>query len=157
MGVTFAEKSMFRHILIPTDGSAVSNRAVKAGIGLARQLGARVTGYYAIEPMPLHVYEESYSIGGAAIAKALQKYARGIGEAHLEGMAKLAARHGIPFKGVVGEARTPYEGIIQAAMRHKCDVIFMASHGRRGVAAMILGSVTHKVLTLSKLPVLVYR
>ena len=148
---------MFKHILIPTDGSAVSNKAAKAGVRLAGQLGARVTGYYAIEPMPLHAYEESYSIGGTTIANALQKYARGIGEEHLDGMAKLAAKLRIPFKGVVAEARSPYEGIVRAATRHRCDVIFMASHGRRGVAALILGSVTHKVLTLSKLPVLVYR
>jgi nucleotide-binding universal stress UspA family protein len=148
---------MFKNILIPTDGSRSANRAVKKGFQLAKQLGAKVIGYSAIEPMPPHVYEEGYSIGGTTTVKALERLAREIGQEHLDGMARLAAATGIAFSGVVGKAETPYEGIIQAAKKYKCDAIVMASHGRRGLADLILGSVTHKVLTHSKLPVLVFR
>ena len=138
-------------------GAAAHVGAFKAGIQLAKQLGAKVTGYYAIDPLPPHVYEGGYSIGGLALVKALERRAREIGQKHLDGMARLAASTGIAFSAVVGKAETPYEGIIQAAKKYKCDVIFMASHGRRGLADLIMGSVTHKALTHSKLPVLVYR
>ena len=148
---------MFKNILIPTDGSRSANKAVKKGFQLAKKLGAKVTGYYAIEAMPPHVYEEGYSIGGTITVKTLERLAWEIGQQHLDGMARLAAANGIVFSGVVGKAETPYEGIIQAAKAHRCDAIVMASHGRRGLADLILGSVTHKVLTHSKLPVLVFR
>jgi nucleotide-binding universal stress UspA family protein len=153
----FSEETMFKHILIPTDGSPIANKAVKAGIQFAKDLGVRVTGYYAIEPVPQHVYGEGYLINNSKMSQALQQRAREVGETHVENMAKLAVAAGVPFSAVVAAAETPYEGIIEAAKKHKCDAIFMASHGRRGVADLIMGSVTHKVLTHSKLPVLVYR
>ena len=151
------EKAMFKNILIPTDGSRSANKAVKKGFQLAKQLGAKVTGYYAVEAMPPHVYEEGYSIGGNTMVKALERRALETGQAHLERMAKLAAESGVAYSGVVGKAETPYEGIIQAAKKSKCDAIVMASHGRHGLADLLMGSVTHKVLTHSKLPVLVFR
>jgi nucleotide-binding universal stress UspA family protein len=148
---------MFKHILIPTDGSPVAGKAVRAGIRLAKDLGAKVTGYYAIEPMPPHVYGEGYSIGGTSLVKDFERRAREIGQKHLERMDEVAMAAGVPFSAVVEVVESPYEGIIEAAKKHKCDAIFMASHGRRGVAGLLMGSVTHKVLTHSKLPVLVYR
>ena len=148
---------MFKHILIPTDGSPIASKAVKAGIRLAKDLGAKVTGYYAIEPVQTHVYGEGYLITNSKMVQVLQQRAHEIGEKHLENIAKAAMAAGVPFSAVAAVAETPYEGIIEAAKKHKCDAIFMASHGRRGLADLIMGSVTHKVLTHSELPVLVYR
>lgn len=147
---------MFRNILIPTDGSAVGNKAVKAGVELAGALGAKVTGFYAIEAIQPQVYGEGYIIDRDMIAD-FEARAKEIGESHMLAMKKIALSRGVPFSSIVKKARTPYEGIIDAAKRSRCDAIFMASHGRRGLAGLILGSVTHKVLTHSKIPVLVYR
>lgn len=147
---------MFKHILIPTDGSPVANKAVKAGIELAKALGAKVSGYYAVEVIQPRVYGEGYMMNSSTI-KLLERSARAVGQKHIDNMAKAAKAAGVDFSGVVAMAETPYEGIIATAKKRKCDAIFMASHGRRGLAGFIMGSVTHKVLTHSKLPVLVYR
>lgn len=147
---------MFKNILIPTDGSAVANKAVKAGIELAKHLGAKVTGYYAVEAIQPKVYGEGYMIDNKTI-KVFEQQARQVGQKHIDSMAKIAGAAGVTFSGVMTTAETPYEGIVEAAKKQKCDAIFMASHGRRGLAGIIMGSVTHKVLTHSKLPVLVYR
>ena len=147
---------MFKNILIPTDGSAVANKAVKAGIELASQLGAKVTGYYAVEAIQPRVYGEGYMINNKTI-KVFEQQARQVGQKHMDSMAKIAAAAGVKFAGVMTMAETPFEGIVECAKKQKCDAIFMASHGRRGLAGVIMGSVTHKVLTHSKLPVLVYR
>jgi len=147
---------MFKNILIPTDGSAVANKAVKAGIELASHLGAKVTGYYAVEAIQPRVYGEGYMIDNKTI-KTFERQARQVGQKHIDGMAKIAGAAGVKFAGVMTMAETPYDGIIETAKKQKCDAIFMASHGRRGLAGIIMGSVTHKVLTHSKLPVLVYR
>ena len=148
---------MFKHILIPTDGSRIANKAVEAGIQLAKTLGAKVTGYYAIEPMRPHIYGEGYLVTNKAMVKAWEQRAREIGEMHMEKITKAAQAAGVPFSAMMTIAETPYEGIIEAARKQKCDAIFMASHGRRGLEQFIMGSVTHKVLSGSKLPVLVYR
>ncbi len=147
---------MFKNILIPTDGSAVAGKAVKAGIGLAKRLGAKVTGYYAVEAIQPRVYGEGYMIDNKTI-KAFEQQARQVGKRHIDAMARIAVAAGVKFSGVMTTAETPYEGIIECAKKQKCDAIFMASHGRRGLAGILMGSVTHKVLTHSKLPVLVYR
>ena len=147
---------MFKNVLIPTDGSAVANKAVKAGINLAKHLGAKVTGYYAVEAIQPRVYGEGYMINNKNI-KVLEQQARLVGQKHIDSMAKVAAAAGVKFTGVMATVETPYEGIVEMAKKQKCDAIFMASHGRRGLAGILLGSVTQKVLTHSKLPVLVYR
>ena len=147
---------MFKHILIPTDGSAVANKAVNAGIQLAKQLGARVTGYYAVEAIQPRVYGEGYIVDNRTI-KVFEQQARAAGQRQIDSMAKAAAAADVKFTGLVTIAETPYEGIVEAAKKQKCDAIFMASHGRRGLAGILMGSVAHKVLTHSKLPVLVYR
>lgn len=147
---------MFKHILIPTDGSTTANKAVKAGIAFAKQLGAKITGYYAVEAIQPRVYGEGYVVDNKTI-KGFEEQARAAGQRHIDGMATAAAAAGVKFTGLVTMAETPYEGIVEAAKKQKCDAIFMASHGRRGLAGILMGSVTHKVLTHSKLPVLVYR
>jgi nucleotide-binding universal stress UspA family protein len=147
---------MFKNILIPTDGSTVGNKAVKAGVELAGALGARVTGFYAIEAIQPQVYGEGYIIDRDMIAD-FEARAMEIGQGHMLAMKNIAVARGVSFASIVKKSPTPYEGIIDAAKENRCDAIFMASHGRRGLAGLILGSVTHKVLTHSKIPVLVYR
>jgi nucleotide-binding universal stress UspA family protein len=147
---------MFKHILIPTDGSAVSDKAVKAGIALAKNSGARVTGYLALEPIPAHLYGEGYIADEDLVAE-FERRSRSAAKKHVAALAREADKAGVPFESVVQTARTPYEGIVDAAQKRKCDLILMASHGRRGLARLTLGSVADKVIQLSKVPVLVYR
>lgn len=145
---------MFKHILIPIDGSPVANKAAKAGIALARRLGAKVTAYFAIETLQ-PIYVEGYAFNQKDI-EGFERRAREAGQKRVDAIGKLAKAAGVPFTSVVAKALTPYEGIIAAAKKRKCDVIFMASHGRRGFSRLIMGSVTQKVLSHSKIPVVVY-
>jgi nucleotide-binding universal stress UspA family protein len=147
---------MFRHILIPTDGSPVAAKAVKAGVAFAREIGARVTGYCAVEPIYAQVYGEGYMMAGKSTAS-LEKKARKIAERHVAAIGKAAKAAGVPFQGHVTKADAPHVGIIAAAKQKRCDVIFIASNSRRGIAALVMGSVTQKVLTHTRIPVVVYR
>ena len=146
---------MFKHVLIPTDGSPVSNKAAKAAIGLASALGAKVTAYCAVEELQ-PVYVEGYTLDRKTIA-GLEGGARKVGQKRVDAIGKIAKAAGVPFASVVTKAPAAYEGIIDAAKKQKCDVIFMASHGRRGLSKLIMGSVTQQVLTHSRIPVVVYR
>jgi nucleotide-binding universal stress UspA family protein len=147
---------MFKHILIPTDGSPVSAKAVKAGIAFAKESGARVTGYYAVEPVPTRLYGEGYVADKELIAE-FERRARAAAKKHVSAIARAAREAGVDFEPLTQTARTPYEGIVEAAQKRKCDLIFMSSHGRRGLMRLALGSVADRVMTLSKVPVLVYR
>ena len=147
---------MFKHILLPTDGSPVANKAVKAGLALARRLGAKVTGYYAIEGAPPPVYAEGYIPDPRTIAL-WDRHAKEHGERQIAAMAKLAKAARVRFQGISAKADTPAEGIVRTARRKGCDSIFMASHGRRGIAKLVMGSVTERVIRTSSVPVTVYR
>ena len=147
---------MFKHILIPTDGSPISVKAAKAGIRLAADLGARVSAFHAIEAWQPQLYSEAYGIDPATF-KAIERSAREAGERHVASVARLAEAAGVPLVALVVESATAYEGIVDAARKSKCDVIFMASHGRRGFSKLMMGSVTQKVLSHAKVPVLVFR
>jgi nucleotide-binding universal stress UspA family protein len=146
---------MFKHILISTDGSPVSNKAAKAGIALASALGAKLTVYCAVEPMQI-LYAEDYAFD-EEFMKGIEARGRALAQKRVDAIGKWAKAAGVAFAAVVTKAYTPYEGIIAAAKKQKCDVIFMASHGRRGLSKLIMGSVTQKVLTHSVIPVVVYR
>lgn len=145
---------MYSNILIPTDGSALSGEAVRHGVELAKAIGARVTVLTVTAPLQV------LSAEVALIEEPPEQYAervaeysrRTLGEA--EGVAKAA---GVAVETVAVEAERPYEAIIATADEKGCDLIVMASHGRRGVAALILGSETSKLLTHCKIPVLVHR
>jgi len=147
---------MFKRILIPTDGSKVADKAVKAGIRFAKEIGARAVGYYAIEPVQAYYYSEGAMVDGRLIAE-FDRQSKAAGEKALAAMAKLARAGRVRFDSLCNKPRTAYDGIIAAARRKKCDVIFMASHGRSGLAKLVMGSVTQKVLAQSKIPVVVYR
>jgi len=147
---------MFKHILIPTDGSPVATKAVKAGIALAAEIGARITAYYGLDPMPAPYYGDGYTID-ARVIEDIERSARAFAEKSLGKIAQAAKAAGVSCTAVINKPVTPYDGIIAVAKKNKCDAIFMASHGRRGIAGLVLGSVTNKVLSHSKIPVLVYR
>jgi len=148
---------MYKHLLIPTDGSRLGDKAVKEGIGLARALGARLTLYYAVPDYPEPLYLES----AVMAAYVTPEQYRAEAERHAaKVLAKAAAKvsaAGLTAQTYQGLASVPWEGIIEAARKKKCDLILMASHGRRGVSGFLLGSETQKVLTHSKVPVLVVR
>ena len=146
---------MFKHILISTDGSAISIKAAKAGIALAKALGARVTAYSAIETMQ-GMYMEDVVFDERTLEK-IESSASQAGQKRVNAIEKLAKAARVPFASLITKANTPYEGIIAAAKKQKCDVIFMASHGRSGVAKWVMGSVTQKVLAHCAIPVVVYR
>ena len=147
---------MFTHILIPTDGSAIANIAVKVGIALAKKTGACITGYYSIEPVWPAGLGEGYTISRTTLAD-LDRRARKVGEKILGAMEKRAKSAGVRFDSVCSNSDTAYRGIIGAARKKRCDVIVMASHGRGSVGTLLLGSVTSKVLANSRIPVLVCR
>ena len=147
---------MFKNVLIPTDGSALARKAIRAGVVLAKQLGAKVTAYYALEAFQPYVYGDGYVIDTSTI-RAFEERAREVGQKYLAEIEKAAKGAGVPCDSLITKPGTAYQGIIDAAKRKKCDVIFMASHGRGELASLLLGSVTQKVLAHSKIPVLVYR
>ena len=145
---------MYKHILVPTDGSALAAKAVDAAISFAAEVGARVTGYYAIEDMNMHHV-------GAHLTKDLldefDKRSRVAAEQHASAPAGIAKAAGVAYDWRMSKVSQPHEGIVEAARDAGCDIIFMASHGHRGLTGLIVGSVTQKVLSHSKIPVLVFR
>ncbi len=142
---------MFKHILIATDGSELSQKAVTGGIEMAKALGAKVTAYSCVvEYLPMSEFAVETPQN---VMEQLEKEA----ERHLLAFAKEAQSASIPYETTKSTEFSPYNGIINIAREKGCDLIMMASHGRRGLAGFLLGSETQKVLTHSEIPVLVYR
>jgi nucleotide-binding universal stress UspA family protein len=145
---------MFQHILIATDGSLLSQSAVDKATDFARETGAKVTVVTATEPF--HVF----SAESKQLSDTRESYAKQVeAEAgrHLADAEHKAKALGVPCNVVRIEHEHPYQAIIDTAKKSGCDLIAMASHGRRGVSALVIGSETNKVLTHSSIPVLVYR
>jgi nucleotide-binding universal stress UspA family protein len=147
---------MYKHILIPTDGSELSDRAIAAGVEFARDAGARVTGFTAVPEYQLPSQVELMSRHGTSIDE-YERNARRQAEAALQKIADRAREAGVPYNAEFVQSDHPHEAIIRAAQKHGCDLIFMASHGRRGISALLHGSQTQAVLTHSTIPTLVYR
>jgi nucleotide-binding universal stress UspA family protein len=145
---------MFKTILVPTDGSPLSDKAVEKAIEFARLNGSKVVGLSVSEPYPFtSLYE------GAVIYEP-QQYEdkmRQLAEQHVQAVANAANKAGVACETVVAQSFNPHEEIIDIAKKYACDAIFMASHGRRGLNRLILGSETQKVLAHSDIPVLVLR
>ena len=145
---------MFKHILIPTDGSELSERAIRSGIAFAKSVGARVTAitcsppYHvvAIEPLMVTDTRERY------LADTERR-----GRQFLEVAEATARTAGVRCETVHTFSDQPHQAIIETAQARDCDAILMASHGRRGMSAVLLGSETQKVLTHCKIPVIVWR
>ncbi len=147
---------MYKNILIPTDGSRLSERTIKAGVELAQAVGAKVTGLFvAPTPTPL-VYAGIFPVGYLPPEEHAQMIQRAATH-HLGVIEKEAASAGVACECVTITGDFPADVILQVAAKHKCDLIFMASHGRTGVSAILLGSETQKVLAHSRIPVLVHR
>ena len=145
---------MYKSILLATDGSDLAGRAVAQGIAFAKEIGARITAVTVVEPFAVFsVRPEQVEYTRTAYAEHANQYAREV----LTAVAAQAEAAGVACETVQVSHAHPYQGIIDTAQTHGCDLIMMASHGRRGVAAIVLGSETVKVLTHSGIPVLVYR
>ncbi len=145
---------MFKHILIPTDGSDLSRKAVLYGAQLAKEAGAKVTALTISEPYRVA------SLDAVLIAIGEDEYeeeSRRMSEKALDQVKMAAEAAGVPCETIREIHDQPYRAIIDAAHALSCDLIVMASHGRRGISALLLGSETVKVLTHSTIPVLVYR
>jgi len=147
---------MFKNILVPTDGSALSRTAIAAAVKLAKSTGARITAFYAAPPATPLVYENLLPVGyvtsgehAAAIKKAVER--------HLGVAEKAAKVAGVKCKLVHVTSDFPADSILAAAKKEKCDLIFISSHSRRGIARVLLGSETQKVIANAKIPVLVHR
>ncbi|KAF1684645.1 universal stress protein [Pseudoxanthomonas broegbernensis] len=145
---------MYKHLLVPTDGSPLSDTAVDQALALARALDAKVTLFTAVEPFQVFAYLPEQV---AETRDAYERHARAAAARRLEQAAQKAAAAGVAHASAVADSADPHESIIATAKEKGCDLIAMASHGRRGVKALVLGSVTAKVLTYSNIPVLVYR
>jgi nucleotide-binding universal stress UspA family protein len=146
---------MYKHILVPTDGSRLSDQAIATAAQLARLCKARITGLNLIRPYDRPLRSEGTDSGPSArlYREATETQAR-------EALAKVAAAAeaaGVPCTGKYLNAQQPWKAIIRIAKSEKCDLIVMASHGRSGLAGIVIGSETNKVLTHSKIPVLVCR
>jgi nucleotide-binding universal stress UspA family protein len=144
---------MFKKILVPSDGSPLAHRAAEFAADLARVHGAQVVGLYVIDPFP-------YIGIGDASAVGLQAYmaeAQTAAGRSLDDIRKACEARGVVFEGDTIERNVTYEGILETAQAEGADLIVMGSHGRKGVQALILGSVAQKVLTHAKVPVLIVK
>lgn len=147
---------MFKHILVPTDGSELSLQTARRAVTFAREAGARVTAFFAKPEYPVAYFGE-----GALIDPTTPEQFAQLSDAQarqfLGEVQTMCSEAGVSCDTASEISDVPYEAIIAAAEKAGCDLIFMASHGRRGFAGFLLGSETNKVLTHSKIPVLVYR
>jgi nucleotide-binding universal stress UspA family protein len=148
---------MFKNILVPTDGSKLALKGIKAGVRFARALGARVTGVYVVAPYLPPMYGEAAIYMPGLSASEYKKNAARAAKKALAAVETEARRAGAPFVAKVVYEALPWEGILRAARSGKCDAIVMASHGRGGLGGLILGSETQRVIAHSKIPVLVTR
>jgi nucleotide-binding universal stress UspA family protein len=143
---------MYRHILIPTDGSELAEHGVTNGLALAKSLGAKVSVIVVEEPFDeLSIEVPGQTEGSVKYAEQIKKHATSV----LNRAANAAKQAGVSCDTIQVDNEQPYQAIIAAAKDRGCDLIVMSSHGRSGLSAVLLGSVTNKVLTHTKSPVLV--
>ncbi|MEN3111438.1 universal stress protein [Uliginosibacterium paludis] len=147
---------MYKHLLVPTDGTELSSKAVDSAVALAKTLDAQITFLYIQPDFPLPIAGE----GTMLAPESREDFARGTEEQArkiLNEASEVAKRSGVEANAKTAISDVPYEVIIESAQQEHCDLVFMASHGRKGLAGLLIGSETHKVLTHCKIPVLVYR
>jgi nucleotide-binding universal stress UspA family protein len=148
---------VFRHILIPTDGSRLARQGIRAGVRLARALGARVTGVYVMLPMQPRGYDDTAIFYAGVSARGWRHTFDKAARKALSVVEVEARAARVPCATLTVHYRQPWKGILAAAHRRKCDAISIASHGRGGLGGLLLGSETVRVLAHSKIPVLVVR
>jgi nucleotide-binding universal stress UspA family protein len=146
---------MFKHLLIPTDGTDLSDKALRAGVGFAKSVGARVTLLTVSPPFQLIAVDDPivYALTQEQFLKATEEAAKKV----LKAGADYAASKAVPLEPLHVRDAAVYRAIIDTAKKKSCDLIFMASHGHRGIVAVLVGSETLKVLTHAPVPVLAYR
>jgi nucleotide-binding universal stress UspA family protein len=148
---------MIKHILVPTDGSALSSKAIREAIALAQQLQARITVLHVV-PSYHPTFDEGFVIPELPeLRKRVEEVQHQRGQQIVDAAQETVSDGGIECDTVVAASDTPYEMIISQAVTAKCDLIVMASHGYRGVQGLLIGSETLRVLTHSTIPVLVCR
>ena len=144
---------MYQRILVPTDGSDITDKAVAAAIGMAKLTGAALQVLAVKEPFPYSAVSEIQPVAPQEFFDAQER----IAEKRVAKVSAAALAAGVTCQGFTIEAVHPWEAIVEQAKTGNCDLIVMASHGRRGMSALLLGSETQKVLTHGTLPVLVVR
>jgi nucleotide-binding universal stress UspA family protein len=144
---------MYQRILVPTDGSEITAKAVQTAIGMARKLGAELHTISVKEPFPYSAISEMQPTPPQEFYDAQER----IASSRVKQVVDAARTADVPCEAHTVEALHPWEAIVDYAKQHGCDLIVMASHGRRGMAALLLGSETSRVLTHTTVPVLVVR
>lgn len=147
---------MYEKILVATDGSSLSKKAVVSAISLAALTGASLVALKVVPRYPQSYFEGGLALQAAEVGRIEQQWADE-GQAVVEEVRRLAELQGVKAKALTTKSDVVSDAIIAAARKHKCDLIVMASHGRKGVKRLLLGSETHQVLTHSHIPVLVLR
>ena len=147
---------MYRRILVATDGSTLSKKAVRSGIDMAAATGAELVVLHVVPRYPMSYIEGALTISADEVAQT-EKHWHELGQAIVDRVQETALSAGVKAKSVVDHSDMIAESILKAAKKHKCDLIVMASHGRKGIKRILLGSETQHVLTHSDLPVLVLR
>jgi len=152
-GPLHEEDLMYKRIIVPTDGSEITAKAVRTAVDLARLCGAELLAIAVKEPFPYSAISEMQPVPPQEFYDAQERVAHG----HAKAVAEAAKAVGVNCQAHTVEALHPWEAIVEHAKEKQADLIVMASHGRRGVSALLLGSETQKVLTHATLPVLVVR
>jgi nucleotide-binding universal stress UspA family protein len=147
---------MYQKILVATDGSTLSQKAVSSAIDLAVLSGASLVALKVVPRYPQSYFEGGLALQAAEVSRVEKQWAEE-GQAVVDAVQKMAETQGVKAKGVTVKSDLVSEAIIAAAKKNKCDLIVMASHGRRGVKRLLLGSETQQVLTHTHIPVLVLR
>mgnify|MGYP003387118934 CR=1 FL=1 len=147
---------MYKRILVATDGSTLSKKAVRSAIDLAGTVGADLVALYVVPPYPASYFEGGISISAQDVARTEKQWAEQ-GQAVVDAVQQTAQAEGVKAKAVIARSDLVAESIMSAVKKHKCDLVVMASHGRKGIKRILLGSETQHVLTHSSVPVLVLR
>lgn len=147
---------MYKRILVPTDGSALSQKAIQGAVDLAKAVGAEVVALHVVPRYPTSYLDGAMTRSAAEVAQ-IEKHWADDGQAMVDAAGALAAQAGVKVKAVTMHSDLVAEAILAAARKHDCDLVVMASHGRRGVRRLLLGSETQHVLTHGNIPVLVLR
>jgi nucleotide-binding universal stress UspA family protein len=146
---------MYKHILIPTDGSPQSHKAIAGAVEFAKAIGAKVTGLFAAPPATPIIYRDHLPAGFTTMAEHKQMIEESAAR-YLDVIEQAAKEAGVPCEIISVTSDYPADTILATAEKHKCDLIVMATHGRRGISGVLLGSETQRVVTQAKIPVLVY-
>jgi len=147
---------MYQRILVATDGSTLSKKAVSSAISLAQLTGAELVALKVIPRYPQSYFEGGVALAASEISRIEKQWAEH-GQAIVDAVAKSGMSKGVKVKAITAKSDIVSDAIIGTAKKHKCDLIIMASHGRRGIKRLLLGSETQQVLTHTQVPVLVLR